>query len=294
LYVAFEGDAFGLRLRAGHEVAGHRFEHVYFIRGTDPLSPRITREGEDRSVGERLLSDDVDALVRELAADQRPPLALIIIDTVRASLTGSEDSSEAVSAFLRAVRRILTHAPTAAGLLVHHAGWQDGETGRKRERGSSAFRGNCDATLYLDAGAADARGEAELTLQALKVRDGERWPPLRLIRRRVEVPGEHDGAGQPRTSCVIDRDRRSREDREADRAHAATTADQATDIAVLRAMHAYPGATSISRLRSYVGLRTEAVSDGVARILRAGSAAEGKRGQPFIVTPAGLTLQEPP
>ena len=55
----------------------------------------------------------------------------MIIDTVRASLIGSEDGSESVSAYLRAVRRLLAPYPEAAGLLAHHAGWQDGEHGRE-------------------------------------------------------------------------------------------------------------------------------------------------------------------
>ena len=52
----------------------------------------------------------------------------------------------------------------------------------RRERGSSAWRGNCDATLYLEAGKYDPkRGEAQLTLTALKVRDTERPAPLHLV-----------------------------------------------------------------------------------------------------------------
>ena len=92
-------------------------------------------------------------------------------------MTGSEDSSEHVSAFLRAGRRLMARTPGAAWCLVHHAGWQDGDSARKRERGSSAWRGNCDATLYLEAGEYDTeRGEALLTLRVLKVRDkGPLW-----------------------------------------------------------------------------------------------------------------------
>lgn len=57
---------------------------------------------------------------------------------------------------------------------------------------------------------------------------------------------------------------------------------------MLKAMRDYPTATSITRLRPYVGQRTEMVSGAVARILRAKLATEGKRGQPYTLTEAGV------
>ena len=193
--------------RAPPGAAGHR------LRASDPLSPRLTRDGEVGSLGEALIAAELDAIARDIEAAGEPPIRLCIVDTVRASLTGSEDNSEAVSAYLRAVRRLMAGAAGAAWLLAHHTGWQDGEAPRKRERGSSAWRGNCDATFYLEAGEYDAmRGEAALTLRALKVRDAERPAPLHLIRRRVNLLLANR-YGEPVTSCVIERDRRTREDR---------------------------------------------------------------------------------
>jgi hypothetical protein len=287
-YASYEGDALGLRFRALRDVGGHRLEHVYVLRAHDPLSPRVGRDGEERSIGEVHVTEALVHLAAQLTAAKRPPIVLLCIDTVRASLAGSEDSSEDVAAYLRAVRRIMTRVPGAAALLAHHAGWQDGDQQRKRERGSSAWRGNCDTTLYLEAGTYDPdRGEAQLTLRTLKSRDGEKPPPLPLIRRRVEL-AEMAADGGPVTSCVIDSDRRSREDREAERVAAVEATDHAVDLAVLRAMQDYPAATNITRLRPYVGQRTELVTAAVARILRAKLALDGKRGQPYTLTAAGL------
>jgi AAA domain len=286
-YLSYEGDALGLRLRALRDQSGHRLEHLYIIRARDPLSPRVTRDGEECSIGEVDVTRALEALTEALTRENRPPLDAVIVDTVRASMTGSEDSSEHVAAYLRAVRRLAARVPDAAWILAHHAGWQDGDTQRKRERGSSAWRGNCDATLYLEAGEYDPqRGEAPLTIRALKVRDAERPTPLHLIRRRVEL-AESNGRGEPVTSCVIERDRRTREDREAEQAHAADTAHRATDLAVLRAIRDYPDATNSRRLRTYLNLRYDAVQDAVSRILRAQWATEGKRGQPYVLTEAG-------
>ena len=174
-YVSFEGDALGLRLSALHD-AGFPLENVHVVRATDPLSPRVGRDGvEGVSFGEVAISEALAELTARLEAENRPTIALVIIDTIRASLSGPEESSEHVSAYLRAVRRLLAPFPGAAVILAHHSGWQDStEQRRKRERGSSALRGNVDATHYLEV-VADAPEEhgAYLELRALKVRDDE-------------------------------------------------------------------------------------------------------------------------
>lgn len=46
----------------------------------------------------------------------------------------------------------------------------------------------------------------------------------------------------------------------------------------------------IAVLQPYVGLRTGIVTDAVARLLRAGHVTEGRRGEPYTVTPSGLAL----
>lgn len=219
------------------------------------------------------------------------------VDTVRASLAGSEDNSEQVSAYLRAGRRILARHPGAAMVFNHHAGWQDGETQRKRERGSSAWRGNCDATLYLEAGDYDVEsGETRLTVKTLKARDAERAAPIHLIRRRVELPGEIDRHGQPVTSCVIEADRRTREDRQAEIERATACETQGIDIKTLKVIAERPElATSLERIRMALGSRKAAVSESVARLMRVGWILPGGRGEPYTVTPegAGALAQSP-
>jgi hypothetical protein len=292
VYIGFEGHV-GLRLRALREVAGHYLQHVYLIRGSEPLSPIVDRDRVERpSRGELEIGDALEQLAAHLQASELPPIVLVQIDTVRASLAGSEDNSEAVSGYLRAVRRLQARAvPEAAVMLAHHAGWMDGETKRKRERGSSAFRGNVDATMYLEAEDYDQEhGTARLTMRALKVRDGELPAPLHLIRRRVEIPSLVDRWGEPVTSCVIDSDRRSREDREAEQVSATEAAQRAVDLKVLQAMHDYPTATSIRVLRAQVALGEAIVTAAVGRIVRAGWAAPGRRQEPYQVLPAGYQV----
>lgn len=286
-FVSYEGDALGLRLRALREVAGQKLEHVHILRASDPLSPLIDRDRIERpSRGELDLLAALLNLRDDLAKAGSPPIVLLVIDTVRASLSGSEDSSESVSAYLRAVRRLVSHLPGAAAILTHHAGWQDGEAKRKRERGSSAFRGNVDATLYLETEEYDAdKGEARLLLRTLKVRDGERPPPVPLIRRRAYLNGD-DGHGQPLSSCVIERDRRTPEDREAEAADRRAAADRKLDLAVLRVMRDTK-ATSQTAVREHVGGRQNDVVASISRLLQAGWATRPAQRQPFVLTETG-------
>lgn len=293
-YVSFEGDALGLRLRALTEAKSVPLDGLFVLRAAEPLSPTVGREGrEERSLGELLISESLEGLARDLRDTDQQPIRLLVLDTVRASLAGSEDRSQDVAGYLRAVRRLMTIVPHAAVVLAHHSGWQDGEHKRPRERGSSSWRGNADATHFLEAGEYDAAtGTAPLVLSTLKTRDAERLEPLRLVRRRVLLtPLHHDDCrrGAP-TSCVIDADTTSRADRLAVEAARSQTIADANDLRVLRAMRDVPAATSVGRLRPYVNLRTNDVAAAVSRLVAGRLAEPGRRGQPFIVTEAGLAL----
>lgn len=287
-YVSFEGDALSLRLEAlkNH---GASLEDFYILRASDPISPRIGRDGiEEPSIGETFLAGRLQRLAFQLREQGKPPLNSVFIDTVRQSLSGSEDRSEDVAAYLRAVRRIMVTVPGGVAWPIHHSGWLDGEVKKKRERGSSALRGNVDATIYLEVVEDDPDNHrAFLKLSTLKLRDGERPTPLYLIRQRVDV-ARFDSHGNPMSSCVILRDTRTRADREAERVAEVEAADAELDLKVLRAMRDYPGATSQGNLRAHLGIKQNDVVDSVGRILRAGLAVEGKRGEPYKVTEAGL------
>lgn len=290
VYVPFEADAFPRRLRALRDVAGYRLENLYIIRATEPISPRVSRDGEERSIGEYRLTQALTTLRDDLAETGRPPIVLVIIDTARASMSGNEDASESVSSYLRAARRVVAVVPQAGMIIPHHTGWQDGDTARKRERGSSAWRGNVDGTIYLEAGEYDpSTGEASLKLHTVKVRDGEKLPPLHLIRRTVEIPGERDRRGQPVTSCIIERDRRTREDREAERLVEVEQEHAEFDRKALRVIYERPHlATSQDAIRAALGVRKSDLSAAVARQVSVGHLTPGRRGQAYTLTPEGL------
>jgi RecA-family ATPase len=108
VYLSFEGDDLGKRLRALRDKKGRRLADLYVLRAGDPISPRITRDAEQPSVGELDLRAQLRMCSEELASKGAPPIVLLIVDTIRASMVGSEDSSDIVSGYLRAVRWILT------------------------------------------------------------------------------------------------------------------------------------------------------------------------------------------
>jgi RecA-family ATPase len=294
-YVSFEGDALGLRCRAIKEAQGHRLDNVYFLRACSPLSPIIDYDQhETSSPGAMLVKAQLRELSNSLTASGRPPIRLVVIDTVRASMTGSEDKSENIAAYMREVRLILAQVPDAGAIVAHHSGWQDGDSKAKRERGSSAFRGNTDQTVWLEFQSEDAtRGEATLILKSEKMRDVEKLPLLYCIRRRVTL-NEADPRGEPVTSCVIEPDRLSSAEREAETASAAEAKNRPLDLRTLRVIADRPDlATSKDHIQIALGVQRKVVLDTISRlaVLRWIELPEKQR-QPYTVTDLGrIALQ---
>lgn len=292
VYLYFEGGGMGRRLRALASRAGREVEHLHTRKCHEPFSPRLTREGEMRTPGELVICTELVALAGELAQLREPPIVAVMIDTVRASMTGDDGSSQDSANYLRAARRILATVPGAALMLVHHAGWQDGEAAKKRERGSSNWRASSDITLYLEAGSYDRQSFTRpLSLKTLKARDGEPLPPLALLSRRVDLL-ESDTHGQPITSCIIERDGRTPAEVEAE--HEATAArereeQQFIDQTVLRMVAQRPDLnSSVQKMAGSAGVRKDTVQRAVDRLIAAGFVlAPAKQRQPYALTDAG-------
>lgn len=197
-------------------------------RDRAPISAGI----EVPSPGEELVIDRLKHLSADLAARGQPPIVAVVLDTLRASLAGSEDQSENVSAYLRAVRRVLACGPGAGPIVLHRPGWQDGDAKRKRERGSSAVRANVANTLLLDVTDDHDPAGLRLLLTVLTARDAERGAAIRLMRRRVELEG-YDRRGNRLTSCVIVADSQTRRDEEREEQGACHSEERALDLKVL-------------------------------------------------------------
>ena len=197
-----------------------------------------------------------------------------------------------MSAYLRAVRRIQTAAiPHGVSFLLHHSGWQDGEQKKKRERGSSAFRGNVDATLYLEAQPAEGHGgDVRLVLRVLKLRDSERRTPIRMLRRKVDLP-TFDHFGNPMSSCIVVPDPRTYAEALAqEQAHtkeAAATQEHALDLELLKVIRDH-NPTTQDMLRHYLHVKKEVVQAALARVLKSGRVRLPiKQRTPYLLTPDG-------
>lgn len=150
LYFASEG-VNGWRARAEAWGRAHgTSEHLHLFGSVPPL----TETG-------RALSFMLDAVeqVQRLGA---PPLRLIVIDVLRAAISGEENSSEVMGAAM-ATAGVLTRMTGAAVVMIHHAGHADPE----RARGSSAFG------AAMDFIGATAKRDNEITLTVTKNKDGE-------------------------------------------------------------------------------------------------------------------------
>jgi hypothetical protein len=288
-YVYFEG-SLGVRLRAIQQ-AGRPVDHVYTLLGTKRLSPAVARDQtETPSQGELDLRHELEALSRTLAEKSRPPVRLLIIDTARASMSGSEDASENVNAYLGAIRRLLRVIPDAGAIIVHHTGWQDADKPRKRERGSSDWRGSVDGSILLEAvGEPSDTGDVEVRITTMKVRDGRVPSPFSLIRRQVLVGDVIDSLGRPATSCIMVDDPALVAQRASDAAARAAAEQRVNDLKVLRAVRGH-AITSISDLIAKARLGTGPGNEAISRVTASGELLKPeKRGLQYRLSEDALT-----
>jgi hypothetical protein len=286
-YLSFEANALGLRLMALRE-AGRPPTHIHILAASEPLSPRIGRDGtETPSIGETIASEKLADLATQLREESAPPIVIIMVDTISASLAGSENSAEVVAAYLRAVRRIAAPYPQAAVILAHHAGWQDGEQPKRRERGSSAFRGNVDGSLYLDVTAENGElGTADLTLTVSKGRDYEKAAPLRLQRIRVNLALINPQTGRPFTSCLMQTDPRTRMDLDAEVTRKEQDAQAELDAQALKFIRSAKGVSSVDQLRALLKVGKDKANEIFARLEHTGRVARATKKGDRFVTPS--------
>jgi hypothetical protein len=215
-------------------------------------------------------------LAEELRIAGKPPIALVVFDTLRASLAGSEDSSEIISAYIRAAERVARSwmapgdLPPAVG-IVHHAGWPQEGKGL-RERGSSALRGNVDGTIVLYADKDPHPSGVGLLLATHKSRDEERARPIALVRRKVFLKDKVDPHGKPVSSCVVE---------------GAEPAEVRNLRALLWAIAAHPALSSKEDIAKVLKLSKARTIETFVLGVQNGFIAEPKKQSPFKLTAKG-------
>jgi hypothetical protein len=221
-----------------------------------------------------------------IVEEMRP--VLLIVDTRSRCTPGAEENS---AKDMGEVIGFFSELQTPSGCAiasVHHPTKSDPTGGG---RGSGVFFGAMDTEFRIttDDDSADVQGSRAITVTCTKQKDDLAPPPLKLVGHVVPVRNA-DGyaliheSGRPITSIVL---RLAGHSDVVEHAQKAAAADREIDLKVLATMNKYPAATSQSKLRVYAELNQNDVATAVGRILRAGWAVEGKRGQPYTLTDLG-------
>lgn len=116
--------------------------------------------------------------------------ALVVIDTLNRSLSGSESSDADMAAFIQAADTIRFELNCAA-IVVHHSGWDT-----SRMRGHTSLPGALDAEIGV------TKNEAkEIISEVLRMKDGEEGDILASKLEKVDLGDDDDG--DPISACVI-------------------------------------------------------------------------------------------
>ena len=194
-----------MHVALGWEYRGRRVHHgpvVYLaLEGGKGLEGRI------EAFRQRYLQETLDPVPFYLIADpinlakdhadligcirlQACPPAVVVIDTLNRSLTGSESDDKDMAAYIRAADTI-RNAFDCVVIVVHHCGID-----ATRPRGHTSLGGAVDAQLAVKRDAADNIG---VTDEFMK--DGPEGEKLSSRLEVVEIG--HDSDGETMTSCAI-------------------------------------------------------------------------------------------
>jgi hypothetical protein len=177
VYLALEGGSgFAARIEAWKRrcLDGHKHAVPFFLLDT-PLA---------------LVADhsELIASIREQLNDEPP--AVVTIDTLNRSLTGSENKDEDMGAYIRAADAIRV-AFNCLVIIIHHCG-----TAGNRPRGHTSLAGADDAQIAVER---DKDGIITATVEHMK--DAEAGAVIASRLEPVELGNDADG--DPISSCII-------------------------------------------------------------------------------------------
>lgn len=166
LYVAAErGDSQRERLEALRDGKGVNPDSIHFYIG----QPQFNVEEDERRFIEHVVESGITP-------------KLIIIDTLRASFEGDENSSANAQATMSAFTRI-RRVFDATLLVIHHV------NGFGKSRGSSAFIGAADTELYLTE--SKSRRAKKVYLTVRKQNNGRKWLQYTLIPQEFDFGDDY-------------------------------------------------------------------------------------------------------
>lgn len=177
----------------GHRGLRKRFEAWALFNGHSLDDAPIAVSATSVPLDDSLAAQEVTRAIAEASAAWGRGPALVVVDTVARCMTGDENSSRDMSAFIRSVDRCL--GEDVLRLLVHHVG----HGAKDRARGSSSLPAALDACFRLE------RGQNGVTLSCDFLKDGASPSPLAWLWRDVEIwRGKIDGEDETITSLALD------------------------------------------------------------------------------------------
>lgn len=130
-------------------------------------------------------------LVRSITQEQ---ISLLIVDTVNNHMSGDENAAKDVRAMVNSCSTAAS-ALGATTVFVHHTGVS--ETAQGRERGSSAWRGGLDFSIYVS-----RTTDKAIKIEAKKVKDDKEPEPIYGVLKPVAL-GWHDEDGEEISGAVF-------------------------------------------------------------------------------------------
>ena len=180
VYLAGEGN-YGIRKRIASWAIEHQTTQLDNLlisnRPIDLDSPRAAAE--------------VIKLVRSITQE---PISLLIVDTVNNHMSGDENAAKDVRAMVNSCSTAAS-ALGATTVFVHHTGVS--ETAQGRERGSSAWRGGLDFSIYVS-----RTTDKAIKIEAKKVKDDKEPEPIYGLLKPVAL-GWKDEDGEDITGAVF-------------------------------------------------------------------------------------------
>lgn len=236
LYVAAEGwQGFGGRFRAWTFVNGpHPAEKNLAF-----LSPGIVPDLRD--------TDSVERMLAGIQSTWSERFDLVILDTLARTMSGSENDAEVIGEVIKACNRVQERTG-AAVLLIHHMGW-DG----KRQRGSSALYGACDAVVHMTL---EDREQKISKVYVEKMKDGRSGDEFYVQMYAPDPDNPDDG-----TMRVIARPEAT--------AKAEAASNFTKEVLVQLGEH---GPVGVNRLREILGCKAQRLQDELTALRLSGQA----------------------
>ena len=177
VYLVLEGSR-GFKAR----IAAFKLKHMETYAGP-PVPFHII------DVPVKLAADHVH-LIEAIKSQLAETPALVVIDTLNRSLSGSESSDADMAAFIQAADAVRFEL-NCATIVVHHSGWDT-----SRMRGHTSLPGALDAEIGV------TKNEAkEIISEVLRMKDGEEGDILASKLEKVDLGDDEDG--DPISACII-------------------------------------------------------------------------------------------